>query len=144
MADGSISAGVPYVIFLENDVVNPVWQNENGIEIKAEESMSSSMTTICGAWKFESNFTPHKQMTGLYGVVNSQSDGADPSSKINRIMKGGENSVINVCNAAFRLSESVTVNAAPASATTCGDITKAQIQTLKEEEGIVLFTIPKL
>ena len=142
VASGVISAGVPYVIFLENDVVNPVWQDENGIEIKAEESMSSSMATVCGAWKFESNFTAQRQMKGLYGVVNSLTDDANPSSRINKIMKGGENAVINACNAVFSLSESITVNAVSVSATGT-DSTKAPTATQKEE-GIVLFTIPRL
>lgn len=96
---GILTAGMPYVIYLENEVDRPVWYSEEGIQLSA-----NARSTTCGAWSLVANFTAGKSMTGLYGVVNSP-DPSDGGKRINRIMKGGSGAVLNAYSASFEMAE---------------------------------------
>ena len=96
---GILTAGMPYVIYLENEVDRPVWYSEEGIQLSA-----NARSTTCGAWSLVANFTAGKSMTGLYGVVNSP-DPSDGGRRINRIMKGGSGAVLNAYSASFEMAE---------------------------------------
>lgn len=89
---GKIMAGQPYVIYLESEVVNPVWADKTTVQ-------TTSQTKVKGGWKFISNFTPALPMSDLYGVVNSRA----------KVMKGGAHSTLNAFTAYFQLDpQSVT------------------------------------
>lgn len=96
---GILTAGMPYVIYLENEVDRPVWYSEEGIRLSGN---AGSVT--CGAWNFAANFSAGKSMEGLYGVVNSP-DPSDGGKRINRIMKGGSGAVLNAYSASFEMAE---------------------------------------
>lgn len=83
---GVISAGQPYVIYLESEVVNPVWADKTTVQ-------TTSQTKVKGGWKFISNFTPALSMSDLYGVVNSRA----------KVMRGGANSTLNAFTSYFQL-----------------------------------------
>lgn len=127
---GILTAGMPYVIYLENEVDKPVWYSEEGIRLSGN---AGSVT--CGAWNFTANFTAGKSMAGLYGVVNSP-DSSDGGKRINRIMKGGNGALLNACSAWFELSEVSKVNNSLPG-------TKSAVTSASASgEGLPLFTIP--
>ncbi len=127
---GILTAGMPYVIYLENEVDRPVWHSEEGIQLSGN---AGSIT--CGAWNFAANFSAGKSMEGLYGVVNSP-DPSDGSKRINRIMKGGNGALLNACSAWFELSEVSKVN------NSLPGTKSAVTSSSASSESLPLFTIP--
>lgn len=114
---GQLSAGMPYVIFLENEIKNPVWTSQEGIQLSGNAG-----TVTCGAWSITANFEAGKAMNGLYGVVNS--------ADVNNIMLGGAGSTLNAYSA-YIIEEDMPE-----------EETKASMGVQASNEGLVpLFTI---
>lgn len=114
---GQLSAGIPYVIFLENEIKNPVWTSQEGIQLSGNAG-----TVTCGAWSITANFEAGKAMNGLYGVVNTP--------EVNNIMLGGAGSTLNAYSA-YIIEEDV-----------LEEETKASMGVTASNEGLVpLFTI---
>lgn len=114
---GQLSAGIPYVIFLENEIKNPVWTSQEGIQLSVNAG-----TVTCGAWSITANFEAGKAMNGLYGVVNTP--------EVNNIMLGGAGSTLNAYSA-YIIEEDV-----------LEEETKASMGVTASNEGLVpLFTI---
>lgn len=114
---GQLSAGMPYVIFLENEIKNPVWTSQEGIQLSGNAG-----AVTCGAWSITANFEAGKAMNGLYGVVNTP--------EVNNIMLGGAGSTLNAYSA-YIIEEDVPE-----------EETKASMGVTASNEGLVpLFTI---
>lgn len=114
---GQLSAGMPYVIFLENEIKNPVWTSPEGIQLSGNAG-----TVTCGAWSITANFEAGKAMNGLYGVVNTP--------EVNNIMLGGAGSALNAYSA-YIIEEDMPE-----------EETKASMDVTASNEGLVpLFTI---
>lgn len=100
--DGVISAGVPYVLYLENEVNGAEFAATGGIALKSSEQMEAVSVISCGGWKMVSNFNAALPMANLYGVVNGSANG-----NVDRIMRGGAGSSVNAYSAYFRVKEAV-------------------------------------
>ena len=71
VSSGRIAAFQPYILHLGEQLVDPVWSD---VEVQAPAPVT--ITPAAGydgylEWQMTSNFTPSKDMNGLYGIVNA-------------------------------------------------------------------------
>lgn len=92
--DGTMEANQPYILYLAEEVENPVFTDKSGVVAATPAEHYASNGINASGWKMVSNYTPKTDMTGKYGVVNA--DGC--------LKKGGAGSYINAYTAYIEFS----------------------------------------
>lgn len=71
VASGYIGAFQPYVLHLGQQLTDPTWTNVEVLEPQSVTITPSEGYAGFLDWQMTSNFTPAKDMNGLYGIVNA-------------------------------------------------------------------------